>query len=202
MQEMTAGVLAIFVGVISEQWAVESQIVVLQRTELAGCPVTLGSVGRKPVLVCRTGLGHRRSRAAAEAVLSEHAPSAVVSVQMATSVPEEIRLGDLVLCEKTYVCLGDTLSPEPPPEADRRLLTLAEQAARGANMRYTLGDAVTLGRGFPDPTDPALAVKLREIAAVDTEGHALAEAVRGQGVPFLAVRATVGRVRDLSLIHI
>ena len=48
---MTAGVLAIFVGVISEQWAVDSQIEVLQRTELAGCPVTLGSVGRKPVVV-------------------------------------------------------------------------------------------------------------------------------------------------------
>ena len=99
---MTAGVLAIFVGLMAEQWAVESQIEVLQRTELAGCPVTLGSAGRKPVLICRTGLGQRRGRAATEAVLSEHAPSAVVSARMAASVPDEVRLGDLVLCEKTY----------------------------------------------------------------------------------------------------
>src|SRR3989304_6207731 len=60
---MTAGVLAIFVGLMAEQWAVDSQIEVLQRTELAGCPVTLGSVGRKPGVVCRAGLGQRRARA-------------------------------------------------------------------------------------------------------------------------------------------
>src|SRR3989337_3275559 len=148
---MTAGVLAIFVGVISEQWAVESQIEVLQRTELAGCPVTLGSIGRKAVLVCRTGLGDRRGRAAVEAVLSEHAPSAVVSARMAASVPDEVRLGDLVLCEKSYLCVGDAVSPEPPPEADRRLLTLAEQAARGASLRYTLGDVLTLWRAVARP---------------------------------------------------
>jgi nucleoside phosphorylase len=195
---MTAGVLAIFVGVFAEQCAVESQIEVLQRTELAGCPVTLGSVGRKPVLVCRTGLGDRRGRAAVEAVLTEHAPSAVVSVRMAASVPDEVRLGDLVLCEKTYSWLGGTLSPEPPPEADRRLLTLAEQAARGAGLRYTLGDVLTLVRASAGPLDRERVMKLGEMAVVDAGGYVVAEAVRDKRVPFLAVRVSLGRVIDVA----
>ena len=198
MQEMTAGVLAIFVGVISEQWAVESRIVVLQRTELAGCPVTLGSIGRKAVLVCRTGLGHRRGRAAVEAVLSQHSPSAVVSVRIASSVPSEVRAGDIVLCEKAYVCLGSSVSPEPPPEADRRLLTLAEQAARAAGLRYTRGDVLTYWRDAPGPSGREREELLREMTVVDAGGYAVAEAVREKGLPFLAVRGALGRVMDVG----
>ncbi|MDP2673462.1 MAG: hypothetical protein Q8Q00_00975 [Dehalococcoidia bacterium] len=195
---MTVGVLAIFVGLMAEQWAVESQVEVLQRTELAGCPVTLGSVGRKPVVVCRTGLGDRRGRAAVQAVLSEHAPSAVVSARMAASVPDEVRLGDLVLCEKTYSWLGDALSPERPPEADRRLLTLAEQAARGASMRYTLGDVMTYWRDSPRPADRERVMKLGGMAVVDAGGYAVAEAARDERVPFVAVRVALGRVIDVG----
>ena len=198
MQGMTAGVLAIFVGVISEQWAVESQIEALQRTELAGCPVTLGSVGRKPVLVCRTGLGHRRGRAAVQAVLSEHSPSAVVSVRIASSVASEVRAGDIVLCEKAHVCLGASVSPEPPPEADRRLLTLAEQAARTASLRYTRGDVLTYWRDSPGPADREREELLREMTVVDAGGYAVAEAVRERGLPFLAVRVALGRVMDVA----
>jgi len=195
---MTAGVLAIFVGLMAEQWAVDSQIEVLQRTELAGCPVTLGSVGRKPVVVCRTGLGQERGRAAAEAVLRDHSPSAVVSARMASSVPDEVRLGDLVLCEKTYSWLGDALSPEPAPEADRRLLTLAEQAARGASMRYTLGDVLTLWGTAAGPRDRERAMKLHEMSVLDPGGYTVAEAARDEGVPFVAVRVALGRVIDVG----
>ena len=195
---MTVGVLAIFVGLMAEQWAVESQIEVLQRTELAGCPFTLGSVGRKPVLVCRTGLGRGRGRAVVEAVLSQHAPSAVVSARMAASVPDTVHLGDLVLCEKSYLCVGDAVSPEPPPEADRRLLTLAEQAARGASLRYTLGDVLTLWRAVAGPLDRERVVKLGDMAVVDAGGYAVAEAAREEGVPFLAVRVSLGRAIDVG----
>ena len=198
MQEMTGGMLAVFVGVIAEQRAVESRIDVLQRTELAGCPVTLGSIGRKAVLVCRTGLGHRRGRAAVEAVLSEHSPSAVVSVRMASSVPGDVRAGDIVLCEKTPVCVGASVSPEPAPEADRRLLTLAEQAARGASLRYTRGDVLTYWRDSPGPADREREELLREMTVVDAGGYAVAEAAREKGLPFLAVRGALGRVMDVG----
>lgn len=171
MQGARSGLLAIFVGVFAEQWAVEKRIEVLQRGELAGCPVALGSAGRKAVLVCRRGLGHRRGRAAVEAVLSRHSPSAVVSVRVPSSVPGEVRAGDIVLCEKAYVCVGSSVSPEPPPEADRRLLTLAEQAARAASMRYRLGDVLTYWRDVPGPADREREELLREMTVVDAGGY-------------------------------
>ena len=198
MQEMTGGLLAIFVGVFAEQWAVESQIEVLQRAELAECPVTLGSIGRKPVLVCRTGLGYRRGRAAAEAVLRGHTPSAVVSARMAASVTEEICAGDIVLCERNYTCVRESVSPEPPPEADRRLLTLAEQAARAASLRYTLGNTLSLWRDSPSLKDLESAMRLDEMAVVDAGGHVVAEAARETKVPFLAVRAALGPVIEVA----
>jgi hypothetical protein len=117
---------------------------------------------------------------------------------MAAGVPDEVRLGDLVLCEKSYLCIGDALSPEPPPEADRRLLTLAEQAARGASLRYTLGDVLTLWRAVADPQDRERVMKLGEMAVVDAGGYAVAEAAREKGVPFLAVRVSLGRVIDVA----
>ena len=198
MQEMTGGLLAIFVGVFAEQWAVESQIEVLQRAELAECPVTLGSIGRKPVLVCRTGLGYRRGRAAAEAVLRGHTPSAVLSVRMAASVTEKIPAGDIVLCEKTFSWLGDALSPEPAPEADRRLLTMAEQAARTASLRYTLGNALSLWRAAADLKGHESEMRLDEMAVVDAGGYIVAEAARETGVPCLAVRAALGPVVEVA----
>src|SRR3972149_2409025 len=152
---MTAGVLAIFVGLMAEQWAVDSQIEVLQRTELAGCPVTLGSVGRKPVLVCRTGLGDRRGRAAAEAVLSEHAPSAGVSARMGAR-------------------------------------------GGGGGRRAARAASLTLGRAPADPRDRERVMKLGEMAVVDAGGYVVAEAVRDRGVPFLAVRVSLGRVLDVA----
>ena len=198
MQEMTAGLLAVFVGVFAEQWAVESRIDVLQRTELAGCPVTLGSVGRRPVLVCRTGLGRNRGRAASEAVLREHTPSAVLSVRMAASVTEEIAAGDIVLCERNYTCIGAAVSPEPALEADRRLLTLAEQAARAASLRHTLGNVLTLWRDSPDLKGHESAMRLDKMAVVDAGGYVIAEVARETGVPFLAVRAALGPVVEVA----
>ena len=198
MQEMTGGLLAIFVGVFAEQWAVEKRIDVLQRAELAGCPVSLGSIGRKPVLVCRTGLGRTRGRAAAEAVLSKHAPSAVLSARMAASVTEEICAGDIVLCERNYTCIGAAVSPEPAPEADRRLLTMAEQAARAAGLRYTLGNTLSLWRESPGLEGHEAEMRLDEMAVVDAGGYSVAEVAREQGPPFLAVRAALGPVADVA----
>ena len=198
MQEMTAGLLAVFVGVFAEQWAVESRIEVLQRKELADCPVTLGSNGRRAVLVCRTGLGRHRSRAVAEAVLREHNPSAMLSVRMAASVTEEIPAGDIVLCERNYTCIGAAVSPEPPPEADRRLLTLAEQAARAAGLRYTLGNTLSLWRESAGLEGHEAEMRLDEMAVVDAGGYVVAEVARERRAPFLAVRAALGPVADVA----
>lgn len=186
--------LALFVGILIEQMAVESPMEVLERRDLGGYPLSLGSYRQKAVVVCRTGLGGDRGTGAAKAVLSAYNPAAVVSARMAASVPDDVSIGDLVLCEKVCLCRGYGLPVESPSEADRRLLALAEQAARDAQLKYMLSNALTAATLTAEPLNRRLLPS--GYCVVDTEGHWLAEAARARGIPFLAVRVALGRSFD------
>ena len=188
--------LAIFVGILAEQMALERRFEVLERRDLEGYPVTLGSFRQKPIVVCRTGLGERRGEAAAEAVFSAYNPTAVVSARMASSVPHSVRIGDLVLCEKVYLCHGYEPPVEPPAEADQRLLALGQQAAREAGLRYTLSSAFTAATLSTEPLDWERVPRGYSVAVVDTEGHSLAQAAAARKIPFLAVRVALGGACD------
>ena len=188
--------LVVFVGILAEQLAAQSRLDVLEHRELDGFPLVVGSYGRKPVLVCRTGLGRERGQRAAETVFSAYNPSAVLSLRLAGSVPEQARPGDLVLCQRTYLCRKGEPPAVPSAEADRRLLALAQQAARGAGLGYTLGDALTAASPTAAPVVQHLLRSRQPVAVADTEGYWLLEAAGQRGIPFLAVRGALGRSFD------
>ncbi len=188
--------LAVFVGILIEQWAVQRCLDVLEGRELGDYPVVMGSYGGKPVLLCRTGLGRARGAEAVQAVLQAYAPTAFVSLRMAGSVREDLRVGDLVLCERSYLCRDGEAPARPLFEADRRLMALAQQATRGAGLRYMLRDGLTLAPVKARPLDRQAALSKYTAAVVDTEGYWLVEAARARGIPFLAVRSALGRSLD------
>lgn len=188
--------LAFFVGVLAEQRMVERGLEVLERREVGGYPVTLGSRDQKAVLVCRTGLAPGRSEGAARTVFSYYSPAAVVSARMATSVLDDVRPGDLVFCLKTHVCRGEVKDEASGAEADHRLLTLAEQAARRAGLRYSLGEGLTVDIPLAEPLDRERLLRRFPVSVVDTEGTGLAGAARERGLPFLSVRLALGRAFD------
>ena len=188
--------LAVFVGILIEQWAVQRCLDVLDVRGLRDYPVVMGSYGGKPVLLCRTGLGRARGAEAAQAVLQAYAPTAFVSLRMADSVRGDLRVDDLVLCERNYLCRDGEAPERPPFEADRRLLALAEQATRGAGLRYVLSDGLTVAPAKGRSLDRQAVLSKYTAAVVDTEGYWLVEAARARGIPFLAVRSAVGRSLD------
>ncbi|HEU4760264.1 MAG TPA: hypothetical protein VFT91_09830 [Dehalococcoidia bacterium] len=188
--------LVVFVGILLEQMAVQRRLDVLEHLQLDGFPLALGSYGRKPVLVCRTGLGRERGQRAAEAVFSAYNPSAVLSLRLAGSLPEQARLGALVLCQKTYLCRKGEPPAVPSAEADRRLLALAQQAAQSAGLGYTLGDALTAASPTAAPLVQQLLRSKQPVAVADTEGYWLLEAASLRGIPFLSVRGALGRSFD------
>ena len=184
--------LAVFVSILAEHMAVERRLEVLERRDAGGFPLTLGSFQDGPVVVCRTGITESRGQGAADAVLNEFSPSAVLSARMACSFRDAARVGDLVLCGKSYLRRGDGPVSEPPAEADQRLLALGEQAARAAKLRYTVSNALTADfqtRGLVEHRSLRQAL---DIAVVDANGHFLAEAARERGIPFLGVRVAMG----------
>lgn len=187
--------LAIFVGIKVEQRAVERLLEILERRQLGGYPVSVGSRYGKAVVVCRTGYGERRGEGAAKEVFAAYTPSAVLSARLASSVPDDVRMGDLVLCEKVYVCRGGERIEEPA-EADRRLLALGQQAAREARLTYRLSNALSFAAPEGEPFVKERLPSEYSLGVVTTEDHSLAAAARERGVPFLAVRVALGHSCD------
>ncbi len=188
--------LAIFVGILAEQRAIERRIDVLEHGEIDGFPLAMGSYGDKAVLVCRTGLGEERAVRATQAVVGAYSLTAIVSVRMVGSVPDDLRVGDLVLCRQTYLWREPGPDLEKSSECDRRLLALAEQAAGAAGLRYTIAKALTVAPLKPQPLDREALRESPSLAVVDTEGFWLAEAARERDIPFLSVRAALARSFD------
>jgi len=189
-------VLAIFVGIWAEQLAVEKRIEVLERPDAGAGRLALGSYREKPLVLCRTGMGEERAQAALSAVFERYAPTAVVSARLAGAVQDEIRLGQLVFCRRTYLCRRGAPPVIPEKEGDRRLLDLAELAARNRGLPYVVSEGLTGAPPTAEPVDrPAVLAKF-PVAVVDTEGYWLEQAAAQRGVPFLSVRASLGRAFD------
>jgi hypothetical protein len=150
------------------------------------------------VIVCRTGMAEERSAGAADAVLNEFSPAAVLSARVACSFSDGARVGDLVLCGKSYVRRGDAPVSEPPAEADQRLLALGEQAARAADLRYAVANTLTAGFQTRDLSEHDDLRRRLDIAVIDANGHFLAEAARERGLPFLAARVAMGSSFEAS----
>jgi nucleoside phosphorylase len=188
-----AAMLAVFVSILAEQMAVERHLEVLERREVDGFPLTVSSFADSAVVVCRTGMAARRGSVGADVVLNEFTPGAVLSARMACSFSDAARIGDLVLCGKSYLRLAGGPVSEPPAEADQRLLTLARQAADTAGLPYTLGNTLTAEFGARDLAERRGLGEELDIAVFDANGHFLAEAARERGIPFLSVRVAMGR---------
>jgi nucleoside phosphorylase len=188
-----ASMLAVFVSLLAEQMAVDGRLEVLERRDVDSYPLTVGSFAGNAVIVCRTGMAEERARGAADAVLKEFAPGGILSARMACSFSEAVRLGDLVLCGKSYVRRDEGPISEPPAEADQRLLALGEQAARGAKLRYTVSNCLTADIDRGGLAEQERLGRELGIGVVDANGHCLAEAARGRGIPFLPVRVAMGR---------
>lgn len=188
-----SAMLAVFVSILAEQMAVERRLEILDRRTVSGYPLTVGSHGDNAVVVCRTGTTEERSYGAAAAVLEEFSLGGVLSARLACSIGDTTRVGDLVICDKSYVRRGDSPVSEPPEEADQRLLALGEQAARSAKLRYTMGSSLTADFRHLRFRDHEPVGRDLDVTVVDGNGHFLAEAAREREIPFLSVRVAMGR---------
>lgn len=188
--------LAIIVGIRAEQMAIGRRLDILERKIVDTYPVALGSYADEPVLLCRTGMGEARVQRMEAAVLGAYPPTAMVSARVASSVPDDLQIGDLVLCRKTHLWRDMGPLVRASQESDARLLTLGEQAARAAGINYVVKSALTVAPLRPVPLDRNALSGSATLGVVDTEGYWLAEIAFARQIPFLSVRAALGRAYD------
>lgn len=190
--------LAVFVAVRAEHEAVERRLEILDRVETAeGYIISRGSYREAPVVCCRTSLGEERVSGIVGRILDSHPVSAVVSVRICAGVPESLGVGQLVICPRLLLYRdGDDGITGPSGEGDLRLLELAGKAATKAGIGHVVGECLTVAPLMPVPVNRAALAPYPDIAVVDTEGYFVAEAAYRRGLPFLAVRASLGTVWD------
>ena len=107
--------------------------------DVAGSPI-FESDG---LAVCQTGLG-RRSHDVATSVLAHFEPDAVLSVGTAGGLNPDLTAGQLLACSHVHHGGMRGTLEETPAFSDERLVALALEVARSAEIEARIGSAVTV----------------------------------------------------------
>jgi adenosylhomocysteine nucleosidase len=163
----------------------------VQQGRLANFRYTAGRTGTLQWDFLRTGLGPEKARQAAEAAIAHVHPQAILSIGYAGALGPQ-GIGSLLVAD----AVKDWADKPAIIISDPTLLEVASQAAREAEVGWSRGELVTVGRVA------WRAIEKRELAvasgamAVDMESAATAKVAKARGVPFLAVRAISDKVGE------
>jgi hypothetical protein len=139
-------------------------------------------------------MGQERVKGIAEQIFNQYPVSAVLSARLAVGVPRDLRVGNLAICQKTYLCRAPGVITEPSGESDLRLMEIAGRTAQSIGIPHRAGNAMTVEPLQPRPLEQRALDHQRSVIAVDTDGFWMAEAAFAHSLPFLSVRASLADV--------
>ena len=145
--------------------------------------------------VCQTGLG-RRSHDAATSVLAHFRPEAVLSVGTAGGLNLDLRAGQLIACSHVHHAGARGPPEETPALSDERLVTLALEVARGAEIEARIGSAVTVDEVVWTSADKADLHAWMEHDVVEMESYWIGQAAAAADLPYLALRVVTDEAAD------
>ena len=145
--------------------------------------------------VCQTGLG-RRSHDAATSVLAHFRPEAVLSVGTAGGLNLDLRAGQLIACSHVHHAGARGTPEETPALSDERLVTLALEVARGAEIEARIGSAVTVDEVVWTSADKADLHAWMEHDVVEMESYWIGQAAAAADLPYLALRVVTDEAAD------
>jgi adenosylhomocysteine nucleosidase len=149
-----------------------------------GGRLTLGTWGRLPLALVRTGVGAAAMVRTLSRALEHGYPGLALLLGYAGGILRELRPGDLVIATD----LIDS-------QQDRGVKVAPEMVARAARilgqtgLPGRLGSLVSVPRAALTPGDKAAAGQRSGALALDLESAAFAEVCRAAALPFLVVRA-------------
>lgn len=175
--------IAVFAALQAEVSACLASMEVTGTSELGGFPVT----ETEGAVICQTGLGPR-SKQAAEVVLTKYHATAVLSVGIAGGLREDVKAGDVVVCEhvdhESHRGSGreDTVASHPA------LVDAAETAARGLGLNVITGSSITVDEVAWGEEEKAAHHSWKAHTIVEMESYWVGEAAAARRIPFLTVR--------------
>lgn len=187
--------ICILAAVREELSGILRQMAVSGKRKIGRADLWSGSWQGRPLLLVRTGVGHRRASLALSEVLRSHQPGLIVSIGYAGGADPALRVGDLLLAETILEPPGGEWSAgdgkSPPARFDIDAALAARFAAVTPPEGVTLhrGALLTVGQVVTGPENKRALGARYGACALDMETAALARLARDSGLPFISLRA-------------
>ena len=148
-----------------------------------------GRIGNTNVALVETGIGMRRSRAAAAHALDRLGDiDLVVTTGVAGALREDLALGAVVLADRVMTRRPDSFAAERTLEVPRKWLAAVSGALEAAGIEYAQGATLTSRRAIVTAADKRQAHAESGAIAVDMESAVIAIEADNHGLPFVHLR--------------
>ncbi len=184
----SAKIIGIVVALPEERVALVKVLHKPKRRLVEGIPFYGGTLQGRPVCVVEGGMGTAAASRATRALITETAPSLVISAGFCGALRPEQKVADLVVSRQ--LCAADEQGLHQIPLAGGELSAArlsAELQSKG--LRTWQGTFVTTSRIV---TKAAMAAELPEqlpVPVLEMESAAVAQVTAAAGVPFLGLRS-------------
>ncbi|UCH86201.1 MAG: hypothetical protein JSU97_06595 [Dehalococcoidia bacterium] len=163
-------------------------------------PTREGTLAGRQVLVARTGMGSARAQEATSALIQHHSPEAILSIGLAGSLTDELRVGHLVIARQVYA-LHEPFHEGPLAASnglacDPALVELAVAAARQRRLAFREGVSLTVPQVIDQPEVKRRIGDSLPVEMVEMESYWVGRVAADQGIPFLIVRVILDELGD------
>ena len=153
-----------------------------------------GSLNGSKLLLVLTGMGKRRAEEAARIVLERSPLSMLLSVGFCGALSADLRVGDLVLCQRLVSYDGDPRSASviSDPGLVQAFLRLDTR-----NKAIIAGTSLVVDRIIRLPEEKKSLRASTGADVIDMESYWIGQICKQKGIPFLALRAVSDQADDL-----
>ncbi len=160
----------------------------VRRESRPGMHFFYGRMNGCDLLLVQTGVGPKKAGAAANRILKDHAPPAVVSIGAAGAADPSLHVGDIVIIKNIFHHAGGHFA------ADALRSELVTKQLRDAGMPVSRGDCFTVGTFIHTAGEKQHIFETTGARVIDMESASLAKRFCPAGVAFLDIRI----VSDIS----
>ena len=154
-----------------------------------------GTIGGSKICLVKTGTGPVRASKKMETVIHSLRPHRILWIGYAGALADEIRVGDLIVIQKTSI-LGDRGAKARPIDQLEAAMSFELtgsselfELAKSAGVRAHCGDGLTSPFIIGDPIQKRALNRRFHALSIDMETAAVARVASVAGVPFSCVRA-------------
>ena len=162
----------------------------VRRESCGGMHAFYGRMNGRDLLLVQTGVGPKKAGAAANRIIKEHAPRAVLSIGAAGAADPSLHVGDIVII-KNILHHADGHFATDSPGSEQITLQLTD-----AGMQVSRGDCFTVGAFVHTAGQKRRIFENTGARVIDMESASLAKRFRPAGVAFLDIRIVSDTARQ------